>query len=517
MCGLLRPDEARQLNRRARDRVGEGPGAAELVLNEALLLTCSGRPLEALAVLQPIQGADDPRQRALRAHAELPALVALGQGCRAAEQATKAFAEQNRLDDQVGLPSPWMHVVTEIGALAECGRLAEATALAGATYEATSESAPADVLVWLSHQLGRCALLTGRAATARRWFAEALARGEEHHLLGAHRLVLGDLATAHAWLGDAKAAATAMLEMDDLPACPFVPADHEVGRAWSLVAAGDLPGGREVLRGGAQTAAAQGYRIREAAILHDVVRLGDPTSVVDRLNELAGQCDGDLIAGYAMHAAASAAGRPPALVEAADRFESMGAFLLAAEAATEAAQAWQRLGDRRTSASLGQRASTLAGLCEGARTPGVIAPDHGRAAHTERARHRHLRGTGTVQPGDRRPALPVDPHRQQPSAERLLQARRERAPPTARRPRRGDDLTGSARRRPFHRAHHHGLSGEVVRQPPGVGDLRRPPRAHGRLQRPEEGVAHHPVVGRANPVTPMALTEGGHSRREGVE
>ena len=52
----------------------------------------------------------------------------------------------------------------------------------------------------------------------------------------------------------------------------------------------------------------------------------------------------------------------------------MGALLLAAEAATEASQAYQRDGDRRASSALGVRASTLGRQCEGARTPGLTAP-----------------------------------------------------------------------------------------------------------------------------------------------
>ena len=102
-----------------------------------------------------------------------------------------------------------------------------------------------------------------------------------------------------------------------------------------------------------------------------MARLGDPASVVDRLAELASACEGDLVAAYASHAAAAAAGRPEALVESSDRFERLGARLLAAEAATEAAQAFQRHGDGRAAAAQGARAAALAETCEGARTPAL--------------------------------------------------------------------------------------------------------------------------------------------------
>ena len=49
-------------------------------------------------------------------------------------------------------------------------------------------------------------------------------------------------------------------------------------------------------------------------------------------------------------------------------------MLLAAEAANEAAQAFQTVGDRRAAAALGVRADGLLAACEGARTPALRAP-----------------------------------------------------------------------------------------------------------------------------------------------
>ena len=121
----------------------------------------------------------------------------------------------------------------------------------------------------------------------------------------------------------------------------------------------------------AQLAATTGYRVTEAWLLHDVVRLGDAASVVGRLAELELTCEGDLVAAYAGHAQAIVARRADGLVEASNRFERLGALLLAAEAATEAAQAFRRQGDGRAAAAIGARAAELAQDCEGAQTPGL--------------------------------------------------------------------------------------------------------------------------------------------------
>jgi DNA-binding CsgD family transcriptional regulator len=373
MWGLLRHDEALAVNDAARARVRDPAGRAELTLNEGLLLTYSGRPRDSLEVLGKVAPDPDPRARALRALAELPALVAIGRCATGAELLDEAFTEQMALPDQIAIPGPGNHILIRAYALAECGRLVEASALAAAAYEATPPTAPPDALMWLAHQIGRCALLSGRLATAERWLAEALARSEENDLRGPRRLVLSALATAAAGRGDAEQAAAAARELDRLAPFPFTRPEQELGRAWARVAAGDLPGARQVLRDAAATAAADGYRPCEAWLLHDVARLGEPATVADRLAVLAGECEGELVAAYAAHAAAAGSGDAAGLAAAADTFERLGATLLAAEAATEAAQAHQSDGDRRAASALGVRATTLAGACEGARTPGLAA------------------------------------------------------------------------------------------------------------------------------------------------
>jgi DNA-binding CsgD family transcriptional regulator len=193
-------------------------------------------------------------------------------------------------------------------------------------------------------------------------------------MVSAQRLVLSLLATACAWLGDREGAVTAVDELDRLPRHPFVEPEQQLGRAWTLAAAGDLPGARQVLHDAAELARRAGYLSTEAHLLHDVVRLGAAASVADRLAALATECEGALVAAYAAHGAASARGRPAALVDVVDQFERMGAMLLASEAATEAAQALQDAGDRRASAAQGVRAAALGRHCEGARTPGMTAP-----------------------------------------------------------------------------------------------------------------------------------------------
>ena len=126
MWGLLRFDDALAVNRASRTQVEDPADVEELDLNEALLLVYSGRPLDALGALAPISSPTRPRARALRALAEVPALVATGRCEQGAEEAGRAFAEHSALPEQIAIPGPGVHLVTQVYALAECGRLAEA-------------------------------------------------------------------------------------------------------------------------------------------------------------------------------------------------------------------------------------------------------------------------------------------------------------------------------------------------------------------------------------------------------
>ena len=373
--GLLREEEALAITRAARDRVTDAAHVVELMLTEAMLLTYSGRPLEAIEVARAAGNLEEPRARAVRALAEVPAVIAAG-GCETGlDMARRAYEEHAAIGEQIAIAHAGIHRVFEAYAHTEAGRPVEATAVAADAYRTMTETYAGNLTMWLAYQLGRAALLCGRPETARRWFAESAARSQNLAVASPRRLSLSGLAAAHGLLGDCDAAAAAVAELDELPVTAFGGPEHELGRAWAAVAAGDIPRAVRVLLEAADLAASLGYRSGEAWLLHDAARLGDPRRVVARLQALASQCEGRLVASYAFHAAAAVADRPDDLAAAADRFELIGANLLAAEAATAAAHAYQRRGERRAATGLSTRASSLAKECEGARTPGLVTAE----------------------------------------------------------------------------------------------------------------------------------------------
>ena len=304
----------------------------------------------------------------------MPALVAVGKAETAVEEAQAAFVAQVDLPDQIAIPGPGIHIINQCWALAECGRLAEAATLAAAAYEATPATRSPR---WPA--VARPPAGQSRPARRPTRDGAALVAGGTGSMRGARRCAAAEAGPRRArdrprGLGDADAARAAVTELDRLAASGFVETEPELGRAWALVAEGDLPGARSVLARGAERASAIGYLCTEAWLLHDIARLGDPGSVVQRLGDLARECEGDLVAAYAAHAAAATRRDADGLLRAADEFERLGARLLAAEAANEAAQAFQRGGLRRgASTAAGSRSAALGDQCEGARTPGLTA------------------------------------------------------------------------------------------------------------------------------------------------
>jgi DNA-binding CsgD family transcriptional regulator len=111
----------------------------------------------------------------------------------------------------------------------------------------------------------------------------------------------------------------------------------------------------------------------EAIALHDVARFGDPVSVAARLEEIAAESDGLLLATSARHVVALRCRDGVALGQVADTFAGMGAPLLAAEAATQAALVHRELGKSASARSWQVRARELLSVCEGARQP-VLPP-----------------------------------------------------------------------------------------------------------------------------------------------
>ena len=361
------------------------------------------------------------------------ALILTGR-CEAGLAASRQAVEEHRqLGDEVAIVSAGSHFINEAYALTEMGRFQEAIDLGTFGYEAASEGGHRIGRYWFALGLGRTALLAGRARMARDRLAEAARLSEEDGSEAPGRVAFSLLAAAEAWLGDRDAAVNAARTVESLPSIAHLEAEQVVGPAWTAVVTGDTRRGRELLLAAADRAAVSGCRAPEAWLRHEVARLGDAPSVVDRLEELAAVCEGALIPAYGFHARAAVRQDPEQLEEASRRFEATGALLLAAEAATSAGLAYQRARTQKAATANFARAAALAVIAQGLADADYMRHRR-RPADDAGAGDRPAGCRGSDEQGHRRAALSVGADRGEPPAADLHQARRGHPGRAGRRP-----------------------------------------------------------------------------------
>jgi ATP/maltotriose-dependent transcriptional regulator MalT len=268
---------------------------------------------------------------------------------------------------------PWWHLFVRCEALTYAGRLAEAQSLAVEQHErALAEGSP-EAQAYFACQLSRVMRERGRIRSSATHAREAVALFRRLDRPMFVRDGLQDLALAAALAGDAAEAAAAITELDALGLSPYMhtAVEQVQAKGWASVAAGNLAGARELFADAAELGERIGDLVSAAESLHALARLGRAKSVAARLGELVAAVDGELPAARAAHASALAGDDPERLEEVSVLFERLGADLLAAEAAADAAVSWRRDRDRRRGAAANRRARALLDRCEGASTPAL--------------------------------------------------------------------------------------------------------------------------------------------------
>lgn len=384
--GLNRPDDAEHVIARARERgcphgapTGTGAVVRRCSKLDALLAEFrfnAGRVGEAADLAADVLTRPGVSARAYTDAASIAtiSLAYAGRSDEALTAAEQALTRCSQADGDVSFGVEHRLRLCRCLAHLYAGRLGLAHQLANSGYhQALDLHAEAAQGQW-ALALGQLALAGGRAVTARRWLREAGA------LIEARSPTLGRYGVGYACTFAAEAAAlggdldeadAALSRADALLPDGVVLCNAERGRTWAAAARGEVTTARRLALGSAAVLSRVGAHLYEAMAYHDVVRLGAPTQVRQRLDRLASTIDGHLGSIYARHAHALAAGDGAALVEVADDFCGLGANLLAAEAAAQASAAYRRAGRTAGALAAGERSGELAMLCEGARTPAL--------------------------------------------------------------------------------------------------------------------------------------------------
>lgn len=301
-------------------------------------------------------------------------LCRLGRLDEALEVAARGHAAQVAASEPVTWYK-WWHVMTRGRALFFAGRFDEASAEAEAHYRQALDEGSIEAQANFALVPAFVVAERGRVETSARMAATALALGRDLGWPVMICLGYAYQALALALGGRAAEAAQAIAACDAL-SVP-VPRHSDVDllqvRAWTVAAAGDLPGAREHLERAALLANEVGDVVGEASALHGQARMGRARQVRDRLATVTGLIDGGLAPARLRHTDALARNDMVQLEAVSHEFETMGADLLAAEAAADAALSLRQAGEPRAAAFAERRARTLADRCEGAATPALQA------------------------------------------------------------------------------------------------------------------------------------------------
>jgi DNA-binding NarL/FixJ family response regulator len=181
------------------------------------------------------------------------------------------------------------------------------------------------------------------------------------------------LAMARAHSDDIEAANTVLAKIDefDLPRRTYDAADALVARAWLAAAQAHLPQARKLADEAAQLALKSGDLVVASVAMHTQARFGAAAEVTEALDRLERRIDPGLVNALAAHARHLAADNPEGLQDAATALAQLGADLLAADAAADAAVSWTRAGHQRNAAAATRTALDLAEACQGATTPAL--------------------------------------------------------------------------------------------------------------------------------------------------
>ena len=233
--------------------------------------------------------------------------------------------------------------------------------------------------------LGAAALSRGDVGLAARWLEQSTAGLELADVRGLLPHMLGLLAQALALAGKTERAGGVLKRGEELLAARL----NQVGRGeldraavWVAAAEGELSRAHRLALAAARDA--REAPVLEAVFLHDALRLGAAaTTAVRRLDQIATAVDSELTRARAEHARAIREANPDLLRAVAERFEGIGANLMAAEAYAQAGRQLQEWGLEATGRASAARGEALAARCGDARTP-LLAGGSGHLGLTPR-------------------------------------------------------------------------------------------------------------------------------------
>jgi DNA-binding CsgD family transcriptional regulator len=356
----------------ASSSIGDPEMRLELAAIRAEFLLIAEGPKAAIEITSSIRDQVTGRALAIVAMVEAYSFARLGRFDSVRESIARV---RHDFVETAGLSwYPSTLTVCEADALTHAGRPVEAESVTIREYEQAISTQSRETQAMLAMEATKVYIDRGRVTTAIRYGREAVVRFRQLGHLHLEQCSLSHLVHALALGGHGTAAQEELATLDamGLPQATVFATEHLQARAWASVAIGDVASAKRLLHESAALGNAIGDLVGEAAALHGIARLGNPRAATRRLEALAELVEGDLVAARAAHTRALSQKNADELGRISLAFEAMGAHLLAAEAAADAATAWRRAAEQRRATAARRRATALLDEhCEGAITPAI--------------------------------------------------------------------------------------------------------------------------------------------------
>jgi DNA-binding CsgD family transcriptional regulator len=346
-----------------RDEVG--------AIRAGLLMAVRG-PREAAAAVEPLLHRAQGRTLAWASLWASNSLGRLGRAEEAIAAAELGHAANVALSDQFPW-GHWYHLFEKADAMMNAGRFRDAEALASQQYDKALQEGSLETRAIFAWHKCKAVGERGRARDSIRIGLEALALFDHLNRPQFTYYTSVYLAMAHALNKEPDKAAARLHALDELALSPtfYMGVDLLLARAWTAVAGSDLVGARTRFEEAIEIGGQMGDLVGQSAALHGLARIGYAPAVAADLTALAARIEGQLAHARAGHVRSLVNHDPTGLLAVTDTFEAMGADLLAAEAAADAAAAWRRLGETRRAATAERRAAQLADSCQNPITPAL--------------------------------------------------------------------------------------------------------------------------------------------------
>ena len=345
----------------------------EIVARRSAVLANTDGPLATLKAVTPLlAGSTSNNALVWACFTGARSLARMGRCQEALQLTERGYATQIALAEPIEW-YPWFHLFNRCEALLNVGRLHDAEELARAEYQAGLADHSPEAQGCFALKLAKVSLARGRvrdAATQAREAVSVLRRiGRPMFLHEA----LHVLAMARAHYDDVVGATTVLAKVEEfaLPKRTYDAVDALVARAWTAAAQAHLSEARNLAAEAAHLGLRSGDLVMASVAMHTQARFGAACEVTEGLDRLERRLDPGIVNPRAAHARHLAADDAQGLQDVADAFAQLGADLLAADAAADAAVAWTRQGHTRKAAAATRQALDLANACQGATTPSL--------------------------------------------------------------------------------------------------------------------------------------------------